>query len=40
MFPWAKILRFGALTFAGVVVGGCVLLLSAYARAEHAWWAL
>ena len=31
MFPWAKILRFGALTFAGVVVGGCVLLLSAYA---------
>ena len=31
MFPWTKILRFGALTFAGVVVGGCVLLLSAYA---------
>jgi len=31
MFPWTKILRFGALTFAGVVVVGCMLLLSAYA---------
>ena len=31
MFPWTKILRFGVLTFAGVVVVGCVLLLSAYA---------
>ncbi|MBW2607588.1 MAG: translocation/assembly module TamB domain-containing protein [Deltaproteobacteria bacterium] len=31
MFSWTKILRFGALAFAGLVVVGCVLLLSAYA---------
>ena len=31
MFPWTKILRFAALILAGMVVGGCVLLLSAYA---------
>ncbi len=31
IFPWTKILRLGALSFAVVIGAGCVLLLSAYA---------